>query len=287
MEINTHINKNNPLHLYGYAIEDNNLVLRIVNCNNEFIDSLEIKFFEDVYKCEVNSKEEVFDVSVKIKNVHFIDKPLIISCTINGKFIKFDYSQDEYFSKASSVSKLCREKYLYMQTMGKRLNRDKKQIKFIADQIDDGWHCVCGTFNFHGQSKCVNCGITKKDLFDDPIDLSKESNKTRHLVLSTRVLLTYLVIISVIQIIFLSIAFGGDVLYGNQAVNTMFAVFNRVITPVLICLTTVGYLNALNKYNKLMLYAFETIRNLLVIYLNCIMCFKFVLTSYNFLMTMA
>ena len=270
MEFINRFQKKNPLHIYSYVVENNILKLIIINISLSSVGKVTIKYNDKFYDIDLNNRnDKVFEVSCEISKKIRIEQPRISKAEINNEEVSFSYTTDYiYLIEPKSISSMMNEKYLYIQKMVKYNNCKKENVRCVADQFTDYWHCTCGSVNFNMQDECINCKIKKEDLFSHSIDNSVEEAKSRKILKSNGLVIWWLILVLVVQFFVIDTFLGGDILFKNEILNTAPSIINRIILSVFPLVTTIGVILSRKKYNKVAEISFELSRLFILIYIN-------------------
>ncbi len=282
--------KNNILDIYKVTFDNGKLTVYIANKKENKVDSLTLKLDDKLYSFDVFTSEGTIVVEQILENKYTEPSIELVSCKINGKIVKIenDEEQKEYFVSPRHVSFLSYEKHLYQRYLSKKLGRPRNSFKFIANENEDYWSCACGNHNFNSIKTCSECGLNKETLIKhvNEVPFDKYRFHTHQNVsLNTQILgaMTLLYIVYIYVIMFL---FNGDILYSNTYMNDVLGVLSRVILPIALIGVTIGLILSYSHYTKILTGVLKGIRIGLLLFFNILFIFKFIRTSYNYVLVL-
>ena len=275
----------NPLHLYSFDVEDNQVNIVLINLIDAFVETIKVSYHEHVYELVLNSKEQVINLSFELTSRSaYLITPCIESAVIDGKTVEFFYDEFKYLLIPKSINNMRDEKYLYIQKMVKYNGCIKENVRCSTEQFEDYWHCTCGGLNFNCQSKCIKCGIEKETLFSTKIDNGEEEAISRKLLKANELVLWFLIIVFAFHFFIIDLMFKGNVIFDNLIAPTFEGVTNRLIATVIPFATTLGFIFSRKRYNEVLQYVFDGLRIASLLYINILMNVAFVHNSYLFLL---
>ncbi len=80
--------------------------------------------------------------------------------------------------------------------------------------------------------------------------------------------------------------FNGDILYSNTYMNDVLGVLSRVILPIALIGVTIGLILSYSHYTKILTGVLKGIRIGLLLFFNILFIFKFIRTSYNYVLVL-
>ena len=267
------IYKNFPLHFAGYEQEPN-FVLYFINFNQENIKEITLEFFGKKQTYPINSSESKITL-VLDEDVNYI--PKLFSVTTDKVYYLKDYPDYDTVTSPKAIYSLGPEKELYRRELKKKFNYNN--VKCVYEENAKYWHCVCGHTNFSIDDKCEVCGKEKSKLAEVHPSYASQA-ATRHQ--ENQILSLFLALYISLYLIDIFVQmFTGDFLFTNYDKNTLFAVTNRFIVPVLIIAVIALKMVFNNKHIKVATDILKILFFLLVLYLNILPIISFIGTAYN------
>lgn len=276
-----HIFIDYPIHIYSIEKIEKGYKLTFRNHKKHEVDHVSITFGEELISFDIKSDQEYFSTVVETK-LNLVNET--ISCMIKEVAIKgVLYSTKDYeklnISPAESVHSLRYERLYYQRKISEQIKRHYKEVKFVAQSNPYYWNCVCGNTNMEDEAICHKCGIQKSKLFSKELAIEEESKATQHIVVLHKNLFIWLVISYFFQIAYQSLM--GDFLFDNYLKNQFFGVLNRIVLPTFLILSMVGVILSRLYYKKKIFTGLIVSNILIFIYLNAVLIFYFVASSYN------
>ena len=273
MHYTKRIYKNFPLHFAGYEQEPN-FVLYFINFNQENIKEITLEFFGKKQTYPINSSESKITL-VLDEDVNYI--PKLFSVTTDKVYYLKDYPDYDTVTSPKAIYSLGPEKELYRRELKKKFNYNN--VKCVYEENAKYWHCVCGHTNFSIDDKCEVCGKEKSKLAEVHPSYASQA-ATRHQ--ENQILSLFLALYISLYLVDIFVQmFTGDFLFTNYDKNTLFAVTNRFIVPVLIIAVIALKMVFNNKHIKVATDILKILFFLLVLYLNILPIISFIGTAYN------
>lgn len=275
-----------PIHLNTIEEINKGYQLAFINNKRSKVDHITIVFGKESLQFEVNSDQALFDVVIE-KKLNFVNERTfhLKDVVIEGVVYSTKNYEELVISPAESVHTLRYERIYYQNKISKQINRDSSEVKFIAQNNQFYWTCVCGNTNLEGAGTCHSCGIEKDKLFAKDLKILEESRFTQYLVALHKNLFIWLFISYFFQIAYQSLM--GDLLFDNLLKNEFLGILNRIVLPTFIIFSMVGVIFSRLYYRK-NISKFLIASNILIfIYLNILAVFYFVGNSYNLIFVIA
>ena len=273
MHYTKRIYKNFPLHFAGYEQEPN-FVLYFINFNQEKIKEITLEFFGKQQTYPINSSESKITL-VLDEDVNYI--PKLFSVTTDKVYYLKDYPDYDTVTSPKAIHSLGPEKELYRRELKKKFNYHN--VRCVYEDNEKYWHCVCGHTNFSISDKCEECGKEKSKLAEVRPSYASQA-ATRHQ--ENQILSLFLALYISLYLVDIFVQmFTGDFLFTNYDKNTLFAVTNRFIVPVLIIAVVALKMVFNNKHIKVATDILKILFLLLILYLNILPIISFIGTAYN------
>lgn len=283
MNFNNRLYKEHPLHLYSHELVDNKLHLTIINVNKGTVSTIFVVFNKKEYTIEVNSKNEIIELTCGYFDKEELGTPIIKWAIINEQKVELSYGENYlYIISPKSIASMKDEKYLYINKMIKYNGCERKNVICQADQFKDYWHCSCGTVNLNSQSNCLKCGIEKEKLFSTEIDNSLEEVETKKIIKSNSYILAWFTIIAFIQFIVVDIMCSANIVFQTKLASSIYGVILRFGILSSVIILSIGIIVARKRYLTNLVKIFELLRFGIVVILNLLFNIAVLKHSYIF-----
>ena len=88
MNFNNRLYKEHPLHLYSHELVDNKLHLTIINVNKGMVSTIFVVFNKKEYIIEVDSKNEIIELTCEYFDKEELGTPIIKWAIINEQKVE-------------------------------------------------------------------------------------------------------------------------------------------------------------------------------------------------------
>jgi len=268
-----------PIYFGDISVNNKSLIIKILkNSKKDIIKySLRIQDKSYVFDFDNSKKEQIVTIEIDDNYENPIFEDVWFS---DDEKISFDNNMEEiHIVRPRSIHSYGLERYYYKREISKRLNYSKKNIKFIAEDYDYYWNCLCGNQNINNDI-CECCGLNRNEIFKEKINIESEAKERRG---KSKIAIYYffLIFFSLAIDLFYT-SFYGSPLFPNYLNNSFFGVFNVFILSIILMLTAILMFYSSQTYKKELYTCLTIFHFVIIIYLNIIMIFFPLLVSYAY-----